>query len=130
MQTCQQKALKSCYKLLVENLNLEGHPQILASLYQDDILSHEAFLKIQRLETPFKQNTELYLRLKRCDASKQPFTVFCDVLERHGYQFISDRLEETLTTMEVNQQLGGEVKRCVYCTLVDALYPDEVALSL
>ena len=129
MQTGEQRALKKCYKLLVENLNLQGYPQILASLYEEDILSQEGLLKIKRHATPCQQNTELYLRLKRCDAAKQPFTKFCCVLTRHGHQFISDKLQASLRTMATHQ-IPQEKEKCVYCVLMENLYPDEVIMSL
>ena len=128
MQTGEQRALKKCSKLLVESLNLEGYPQILASLYEEGILSQEGLLKIKRHVTPCQQNTELYLRLKRCDAAKQPFAKFCCVLTRHGHQFISDKLQESLRTMTAHPQ--EREKKCVYCVLMENLYPEEVAMSL
>ena len=128
MQTGEQRALKKCYKLLVEHLNLEAHPQILASLYEEDILSQEGLLTIKRHAAPCQQNTELYLRLKRCDAAKQPFTKFCCVLTRHGHQFISDKLQESLRTMAAYPQ--EKDTKCVYCVLMENLYPDEVVTSL
>ena len=129
MQTGEQRALKKCYKLLAENLDLQGYPQILASLYEENILSQEGLLKVKRLATPCQQNTELYLRLKRCDAAKQPFTKFCCVLTYHGHQFISDKLQASLRTM-ATQQIHQEKEKCVYCVLMENLYPDEVAMSL
>ena len=130
MQTSEQRALKKCFKLLVEHLNLEAHPQILASLYAEDILSLEGLLKIKRHTVPCQQNTELYLHLKRCDAAKQPFTKFCCVLTRHGHQFISDKLQESLRTMAAHQISQEGEKKCVYCVLMENLYPDEVVVSL
>ena len=129
MQTGEQRAFKKCYKLLVENLNLQGYPQILASLYEEDILSQEGLLKVKRHATPCQQNTELYLRLKRCDAAKQPFTKFCCVLTRHGHQFISDKLQTSLKTMATHQ-IQQEKQKCVYCVLMENLYPDEIIKPL
>ena len=83
---------------------------------------------ILKHKSSFKQNTELYFRLKRCDAKKKPFQKFVRLLEQSNLHCISDKLTQTLA--EMAELIYPEQEKCVYCMLVENLYPDKIVASL
>ena len=128
MQYVEQKALKRCTTLILNNLNLDGDPEILTYLVQEKVINEEDFLSISRHKTSFKQNTELIFHLKRCDARKEPFRKFCQALEQNNLHFISDKLTQVLE--ELNKLDMPEKQKCVFCMLVGNLYPEKIVPSL
>ena len=87
---------------------------------------------ITRHKTAQKQNTELFFRMKRCDARKEPFKKFCETLEENDHSFISDKLKKTVGEMAQISSDSSQKKhqKCTYCILVDNLYPDKIAAAL
>lgn len=101
---------------------------------------------IQSYRRNQEQICNLCFYLKRCDARKQPFLVFCQALELSGHVFISNQLKLSLDKInmaaaEVTQapapvhaqdhdHQDACVEKCTFCLLVENLCPAEIALPL
>ena len=125
MQYIEHRALKENFTLIINNLNLETNPRILASLVQEDVLTVDDLERVKRHKTTQQQNTELYFRIRRCDWRREPFKKFCQVLDQNDDGFISETLKKQ-RSMAASKSIA-EAEKCLYCMLVDNLYPEEIA---
>ena len=103
------------------------HPRILTYLVQEDVLTEDDLDRITRHRTSLRQKTELHFLLRRCNPKCDSFLTFCQALDQNGYEFISEALVDKKMAASIQKK---QVIKCVYCMLVENLYPDKIAASL